>query len=162
MSRPSSSWPMRCSRLGGANFPARSCCRGSYGAIRGAKTAIRIKMLRTAVPKSARRLLKKTRRKSCRRLRVSTPGAATASCWIWASATLVPHPRVEDRVEDIHDEVDQHEEHGPVEDDALDHCVVPTIDGVVGDLAHPRPAEDLLGDQCPAHEEPNLQPDDRH
>src|SRR5215217_6358260 len=98
--------------------------------------AITMKMLMMAVPKTARRLLKKVRRKSSQRLRVSTPGAATASCWICASAISVPHPGVEHRVEDIHEEVDQHEEHGPVEDDALDHGVVALVDGLVGDLAH--------------------------
>src|SRR5215207_2403202 len=120
------------------------------------KTAI------TAAPKIARRLEKNVWRKSCRRLRVSTPGAATASCWIWASATSVPHPGVEDRVEDVYEEVNQHEQRRPVEHDALDHGVVATVDGVVGDLAHPRPGEDGLRDDRPAHEETGLQPYNRH
>src|SRR3712207_9270319 len=78
-----------------------------------------MKMTMTAAPKTARRLEKKVRRKSCRRLRVWTPGAATASCPTDASATLVPHPWVEDRVEDIDEEVHQHEQRRPVEDYAL-------------------------------------------
>src|SRR3712207_2737952 len=104
-------------------------------------------MTMTADPKTARRLEKKVRRKSCRRLRVLTPpGAATASCWICASATLVPHPGVKDRVEDIDEEVHQHEKHRPVEDHALDHGVVPAVYRLVGDLADPRPGEDHLRD----------------
>src|SRR5918994_5724555 len=130
--------------------------------MRGAKTAIRIKTAITAAPKRARRLEKKVRRKSCLRLRVSTPGATTASCWICASAMLVPYPWVEHRIDDVHDEVDQHEEQRPVEDYALDHGVVPAINGVVGDLADPRPGEDALGDDRPTHEETYLQPDHRH
>src|SRR5215217_202932 len=111
MSRPSSSCPKGCAAEGGANFSVSSCCNGSYGAMKGAKTAITMKTAITAAPKIARRLEKNVRRKSCLRLRVSTPGAATASCWIWASAIapLVPHPGIEHRVEDVHEEVHQHE-----------------------------------------------------
>src|SRR5918997_6611031 len=97
--------------------------------------AINMKMLMMTAPKIASRWEKKVRRKSCRRLRVSTPGAATASCWICASAMLVPHPWVDHRVEDVHHEVHQHEEQGAIKDYALDHSVVPAIDGIVGDLA---------------------------
>src|SRR5918997_3390191 len=120
-----------------------------------------MKMPMTTVPKTARRLLKKVRRKSCRRLRVSTPGAATASCWICASATLVPHPGVENRVEDIDQEVHQHEQRCPVEDHTLDHGVVPAVYRLVGDLADPWPGEDRLGNDRPAHQEAYLEPDNR-
>src|SRR3712207_3631173 len=116
----------------------------------------------TAVPNRAKRLLTKTRRKSSQRLRVSTRGAATASCWICASAISVPHPGVEHRVKDVHQEVHEHEEQGAVKDYALDHSVVPAIDGLVGDLANPRPGEDRLGYDRAAHEETHLQSDDRH
>src|SRR3712207_6119490 len=123
--------------------------------------ATNMKRPMTAVPKIARRLEKKVRRKSCQRLRVLTPGAATASCPTDASATLVPHPRVEDRVEDIDEEVHQHEQRGPVEHHALDHGVVPAVYRLVGDLADPRPGEDRLGDDRPAHQEAYLEPDNR-
>src|SRR5215218_3835613 len=121
-----------------------------------------MKRVITAVPKSARRLEKKVFTKSCRRLRVWTPVVTAASCWIWASAMLVPHSWVEYPVEDVYKQVHEHEEQGAVEDYALDHGVVPAVDGLVGDLAHPRPSEDLLGDDRPAHEQADLQPDDRH
>src|ERR687893_2334532 len=126
--------------------------------MRGAKTAIRIKTVITAVPNIARRLEKKTRRKSCRRLRVSTPGATTASCWICASATLVPHPGVENRVEDIDQEVHQHEQRRPEEDHTLDHGVVPAVYRLVGDLADSRPGEDRLRNDRTAHQEAYLEP----
>src|SRR5215208_6557549 len=132
--------------------------------MKGAKTAMNTKMPMTIVPKTARRLEKNVRRKSCLRLRVSTPGAATASCCIWASAiaALVPHPGIEHRVEDVHEEVHQHEQRRPVEHDALDHGVVAAVDGIVGDLAYPGPGEDGLRDDSPAHQEPGLQPYNRH
>src|SRR5688572_22028908 len=91
-------------------------------------------------PNRARRLLTKVRRTSAHRLRVLTfvPGAARSSpptgpppepSGSRASAILVPHPRVEYRVEHVHEQVHQHEERGPVEDHALDHGVVPPVDG---------------------------------
>src|SRR3712207_6761483 len=106
--------------------------------MRGAKTAIRMKMAMITSPKSARRLLKKVFIESSRRLRVRTPVETAASCWICASAILVPHPWVEHRVEDVHQQVHEHEEQGAVEDHALDHGVVAAVDRIVGDLAHPR------------------------
>src|SRR3712207_335805 len=128
--------------------------------MRGAKIASRIKTAITEAPNSARRLEKKVLRKSWRRLRVSTPGATSVSCCIWASAiaSLVPHPGVQDRVEDVHQEVHQHEERRPVEDHALHHRVVALVDGLVGDLAYPRPGEDGLRDHRPAHQKPDLKP----
>src|SRR3712207_2845596 len=121
-----------------------------------------MKMTMAVVPKTARRLEKKVRRKSRRRLRVWTPpGAATASCPTDASATLVPHPWVEDRVEDIDEEVHQHEKRRPVEDYALDHGVVAADYRLVGDLPDPRPGEDRLRDDRPAHQEAYLEPDNR-
>src|SRR3712207_2177893 len=122
---------------------------------------MRMKMLMMAVPKTARRLEKKVRWKSCRRLRDSTPVAVSASCWTCASDTLVPHPRVEDRVEDVDEQVHQHEERSPIEDDALDHGVIPTVDRLVGDLTYPWPGEDRLGNDRPAHQEAYLEPDNR-
>src|SRR5688572_22867366 len=119
------------------------------------KTAI------TAVPNIARRLEKKVCTKSCRRLRVLTPVETAASCWICASAMLIPHSWVEYPVEDVYKQVHEHEEQGAVEDYALDHGVVPAVDGLVGDLAHPRPGEDRLGDERPAHQEADLEPDHR-
>src|SRR5215210_6982194 len=96
----------------------------------------------TAVPKTASRLEKKALRKSSLRLRVLTSEAAAVSCWTCASATSVPHPGVQNRVEYVHDQVDQHEEQGPVEDHALYRSVVPAAHGLVGVQADPRPRED--------------------
>src|ERR687893_1357558 len=122
---------------------------------------MRMKMLKMAVPKTARRLEKKVRWKSCRRLRDSTPDAVSSSCWICASATLVPHPGVEDRIEDVDEQVHKHEQRRPVEDDALDHGVIPTVHRLVGDLTDPRPREDRLGNDRPAHQEAYLETNHR-
>src|SRR5919202_607865 len=84
-----------------------------------------------AIATAASRLEKKALRKSSLRLRVSTSREATASCCTCASATSVPHPRVQDRVEYVHEQVDQHEEQCPVEDHALYRSVVAAAHGLV-------------------------------
>src|SRR5215203_2531598 len=116
----------------------------------------------TAVPKIASRLEKKALRKSSLRLRVLTSREATASCCTCASATSVPHPGVEYRVEYVHEQVDQHEEQGPIEDHALYRSVVPATHGLVGVQADPRPREYSLRDDRPAHEQTHLQADHRY
>src|SRR5918993_4867995 len=119
---------------------------------------MRTKTPSTAVPKIASRLEKKALRKFCLRLLVLTPEEATVSCWICASATLEPHPRIEDSVEYVHNQVDEHEEQGSVEDHALDRSIVPGAYGLVGVKADPRPREDGLRDDGTPHEQSHLQP----
>src|SRR5918998_1270828 len=162
MSRPSSSCPNGGARLGPSKFSGGFCLRGPYGARYGANMAIRIKTPSTAVPKTARRLEKKALRKSCLRLRVLTSEEAAASCWICASATSQPHSGIEDSIEDVHEQVDQHEEQGSVEDDTLDRSVVPGAYGLVGVKADPRPREDGLRDDGTPHEQSHLQPYNRN
>src|SRR5215216_3390970 len=116
----------------------------------------------TAVPKTASRLEKKTLRKSSLRLRVLTSREATASCCTCASATSVPHPRVKYRVEYVHEQVDQHEEQGPIEDHALYRSVVPAAHGLVGVQADPGPREDRLRNDRPCHDQSHLQPYHRY
>src|ERR671912_3057645 len=103
----------------------------------GAKTAMRMKIAIATVPKIAIRLEKKALTKSSLRLRVLTLGAAPASCCICASAISVPHPGVQYRVEHVNDQVDQHEEQSPVEDDALYRSVVPANYRIVGVQSYP-------------------------
>src|SRR5215213_6039488 len=115
-----------------------------------------------AVPKIASLLEKKALRKSSLRLRIVTAREPTASCCTCASATSVPHPWVEDRVEYVHDQVDQHEEQGPVEDYALYRSVVPAAHGLVSVQADPGPREDRLRNDRPSHEQSHLQPYHRY
>src|SRR5215217_3442265 len=120
------------------------------------------KIAMTTVPKIARRLEKKALTKSSLRLRVLTPGAAWVSCCICASAISVPHPGVQYRVEHIHEQVDKHEEQGPVEDDALDRSVVPGGYRIVGVQSYPGPGEDRLRYDRTPHEQSHLQSDHRY
>src|SRR5918998_367501 len=123
---------------------------------------MRTKTLMMAVPKIASLLEKKALRKSCLRLLVLTSGEATASCWIRASAISEPHSGVEDSIEYVHNQVDEHEEQGSVEDDTLDRSIVPGAYGLVGVQADPRPREDRLRDDRTSHEQSHLQPYNRY
>src|SRR5215216_2412987 len=116
----------------------------------------------TAVPKTASLLEKKALRKSSLRLRVLTSREATASCCTCASATSVPHPGVENGVEHVHEQVDQHEEQGPVEDHTLYRSVVPAGYRSVGVQADSGPREDRLRNYRPSQEQSYLQPYDRY
>src|SRR5215218_934257 len=124
--------------------------------------AIRTKTAMTAVPKTANRLEKKALRKSSLRLRALTSEAAAVSCWTCASATSVPHPGIEDRVEYVHEQVDQHEDQGSVEDHTLYRSVVSAAHGLVGVQTDPGPREDRLGNDRPSHEQSHLQPYHRY
>src|SRR5215212_682828 len=123
---------------------------------------MRINRAITEVPRTASRLEKKALRKSSLRLRALTSEATAVSCWTCASATSVPHPGVEDRVEYVHEQVDEHEEQGPVEDHALYRSVIPAGYRSVGVQADPGPREDRLCNDRPAHEQSHLQPDHRY
>src|SRR5215207_10279436 len=162
MSRPSSSCPNGCARLGPSNFWGRSVSSGLKGATSGAKTAITTNTAMTTVPKIASLLEKKARRKSSLRLRVLTSRMAAASCCTCASATSVPHPGIEDRIEYVHEQVDQHEDQGSVEDHTLYRSVVSAAHGLVGVQTDPGPREDRLGNDRSSHEQSHLQPYHRY
>src|SRR5215211_8981178 len=125
----------------------------------GAKTAMMTKIAKTTVPEIARRLEKKALTKSSLRLRVLTSEAAWVSCCICASAISVPHPGIQYRVEHVHEQVDQHEEQGSIEHDALYRGVIPAAHGIVDIQAYPRPREDNLRDDRTPHEQTRLQSD---
>src|SRR4029079_3420367 len=68
-------------------------------------------------------------------------------------------PRVEHGREDVDEQVGEDDEQGREEDRAHDQRHVGRPDRVHGELAHTRPAEDLLDDDDAAEEEPEVQPD---
>src|SRR5919198_113845 len=69
----------------------------------------------------------------------------------------VPHPRIEHRVEDVHNEVEHHHEEGGEQDHALDHGQVVVDDRLHGGGAHPRQAEYPLGDDRAAEQDADVQ-----
>src|SRR5207247_1405926 len=61
-----------------------------------------------------------------------------------SSAKLVPHARVEERIDDVHAQVEQDDEEGSDEDRALHGGQVALLDGVEGQAADAGDVEDGL------------------
>src|SRR5687768_5055404 len=74
----------------------------------------------------------------------------------------IPDPRVEVAVEDVGEEVREDDERARDREDALQHRVVGPRRGIPEEAPHPRPAEDLLGDERADEELREVERDDRH
>src|SRR3954469_4624672 len=73
-----------------------------------------------------------------------------------------PDPRIEDRVEDVGDQVEQHDDGGADDQPAQHDVDVVVVDPVVQQVApHPVPDEDRLGDDSGPEEGADPQRDDR-
>src|SRR3984893_10006806 len=138
-SRPNSSVPSGCPAVRmGARRRAVSMTSGSRGAIHGASTASTAMTATSPRPKRAALLLRNMRTRS-----------------------VIADARIEDRVEKIDHEVDEHEGRGDEEHAALDERVVAGLDGAHHHGAEPRPREDRLRQDGPAQEKAHLQPQHR-
>src|SRR2546422_2615033 len=73
-----------------------------------------------------------------------------------------PNPRVEVGVEDVNDQIDEHEGGREEEDRRLHHRIVAVVDGLDRQSADARPGEDRLGDDRAAEQRAQLDPDDGH
>src|SRR5215475_15983507 len=118
-SRPTLSVPRRCARLGGASVWPRSCLRGSYGEIAGAKIATTSAASRTATPNGASRA--PAARRSARH-RGEGRGAAAGPRARAPSAR--PDPGVDPAIQEIHREVRQDEAHRDQQHHALDERII--------------------------------------
>src|SRR5436190_14261179 len=90
---------------------------------------------------------------------------SSVSKWTLRSVTSsraksVPHARVEEGVDDVHDQVQQDDEERAHEHRALDGVEVALLDGVVGQAADAGDVEDRLGEDRPAEEDAEIQPED--
>src|SRR5262249_51867584 len=106
---------------------------GSYGATTSARTASRTTRRMRLVP--------------ARTSRFRTSGR---------SASAIADPWVHVGVDQVHDEVRQHEEEAHEEDRPLDDGVVALKDGPEDEPSHPRKGEDLLGHDDTAEEVADL------
>src|SRR5262245_45970420 len=136
-----------------------------YGASSGAKMAMNTRNPRMPRPTRAERLRKVSRMASRHRPRSRRPGAASTT-WVSlsgiSSMAMSAHPDlgVEDAVEDVGQQVDDHEGHGHHQREPLDDEVVPPGDGVEQRLAHAGDVEDRLGEDRPAQQRAQRQADD--
>src|SRR5919108_5846419 len=102
--------------------------------------------------------------RSASRPGLRTGSAASAGGSVWVAVTAMsgePDPRVDHRVEEVDQQVDEDEGRGHDQHAAADERVVARVDRLDGEAAEPRPGEDRFGEDRPAEEEAELQPDDR-
>src|SRR5206468_12128785 len=79
--------------------------------------------------------------------RRSAWGCAMTSTWFAISSpSRVPDPRIEHRVEEVHDQVQRDDDRDDQKVDPLDHRVVALEDGVEEKASHAGQAEDGLDD----------------
>src|SRR3989441_2702508 len=93
------------------------------------------------------------------------PGSDVARAGGSAVGTAVSSqsdPRVEVGVEQVHDQVDEHERGREEKDRRLHHRVVAVVDRLNRQAADARPGEDRLGDDRAAEQRAKLDPDDGH
>src|SRR3954447_200947 len=73
---------------------------------------------------------------------------------------LVPHARVEERVDDVDYQVEEDDEEGAHQDRPLHGRQVALLDGVEGEAPDAGDVEDGLGEDSPAEEDPEVEPED--
>src|SRR5712692_8049498 len=138
-SRPNSSVPRGWPAVRtGARRRAVSMTSGSRGAIHGASTASTAMTATSPRPKRAELLLRNMR-----------------------TTSVIADARIEDGIEEIDDEVDEHEARGDEEHAALDEGIVARLDRAHHHGAEPRPGEDRLCQDGSAQEKAHLKPQHR-
>src|SRR5580765_2271279 len=138
-SRPNSSVPSGCPAVRmGARRRAVSMASGSRGASQGASTASAAITATRPRPKRAALLRRKTR-----------------------TTSVIADARIEDRVEEVHGEVDDHEGRRDEQYPALHQRIVARLDGAHHHGPEPGPGEDRLRQDGAAQEEAHLHPQHR-
>src|SRR5919199_1508621 len=92
-------------------------------------------------------------------LRSLTSSRATQHLARGGEPLPVGHPRVEERVDDVHDQVGYDDEERAEQDGALDHRKVGVLDAVVGEAPDARDVEDGLDQDRAAQEDADVEPE---
>src|SRR5262245_16284596 len=148
-SRPTLSVPSRCARLGFARAWPRSCLSGSWGDSTGARSAAAIANTITAAPKGASRA-RAARFSTTHRLAVPRDDAAGPASA--GARSAIPDSRIDEAIEQVHDEVRGDEAHRDQQHHALDQRIVARKHGVHHEPPNAGQGEDVLGDDGAADE----------
>ena len=176
MSRPRSSVPSQCAAEGPALIMLRFC---RFGRVRGdergedgrhddeqqeGQAADGERLVAEAVPEARAAAVSASLRPRhvVRQRAAGRPGPTNGSWLKWGEgqAHAEADLGVEVAVDDVDDQVDEHERGGGDEHDALDHREVLLGDGLEDVLADAGQREDLLDDQRAAQQVAELDPDD--
>src|SRR6266545_1963595 len=150
MSRPSSSVPSMWATPGGSSLPSRLTRYGSSGASQGANSALSTSRPMTMRPATAERLRRSWRHARCAFLVAGRASSAIADAW------------VDRAVQQIDGEVDQRDDHGREQHDALHERIVALVDRLDEQPADAWPGEDGLGDDRAAEQRADLEANHRH
>src|SRR5919204_4096206 len=170
MSRPNWSVPNRWAAEGLCNCTMNDCASGSYGAnsppaaARASKMAIMPRPMRAErLRRTARQRTQRRRSPPARSASATASGASTSSSVGAAGGTgcmgSVFDTWVEQGVEDVHAQVDDHEQERRDDDHALHHGIVAVEDAGHGKLADPWQGKDRLGQYGAGEEQAQLQSD---
>src|SRR6266404_931805 len=91
----------------------------------------------------------------------ATAGISASAGWSSARsfmASAIADGRIDDRVEHVDDQIDQHEFEREQQDESLNNRIVAHVDRVDEKPAHSRPIEDDFDDDRAAEQETELQP----
>ena len=144
---------------------SRFCSRGSYGASSGAKIATRTNDARRARSRRSRPgcgAAAATRRARARRRRARA--ASSRGFELGDRHQREPDPRVDERVRDVDEQVDEHEDDRDEEDPALEHRVVAVEDRLDEPQPMPGHAKTVSVSTAPESSRPVCRPmivDDR-
>src|SRR5215475_4075482 len=138
-SRPSWSVPKRCWAEGGASRSMGAMAFGLWVATSGASSATASSRATAIRPKApARVAVTWPMRRAAAFMRSSCPPGR--------GAQPRADPRIDPGIGEIDQQIGGDEEHDDDEHSALDHRIVPGLDGAVDQRAQPRPVEDHLGE----------------
>src|SRR5262245_30913601 len=141
MSRPNSSVPRMCVALGGLSREAGDSRVGLYEVSTPARSAAAMKTSRMNAPTTTARL---PRRRRSQRGRVDVAAAGTAGTRRSTAASVIADAWVDDRVEQVHAQVDEDVGGGGDEDDPLHHGIVAPENGRDDESPQPWDVEDDL------------------
>src|SRR5215813_4169312 len=146
-SRPISSVPKKCVRLGAESRISGWVSRGSYGARTSAKIAVKTIITRSAAEKAPSGLRRIVCQSARSRLTLECPGSSSVPTWtgiVAIRASLVPDPRVEPRVGEIDEQVQRDQRRRHQHHVGLHDWIVAVQDRLDGEAPHTRKREDLL------------------
>src|SRR5262245_13004153 len=127
-SRPMSSVPKKCARLGAESRISGWVSSGSYGARTSAKIAVKTIITRSAAEKAPSGLRRIVCQSDRSRLTLECPGSSSVPTWTGivaiSAASLVPDPRVEPRVGQIDQEIQRDQRRRHDHDIRLHHRIV--------------------------------------
>src|SRR6185503_11737745 len=153
-SRPNASVPSQCLAPGGDNMAPKSTVTGSYGASHGANAATSSMITTMPAPMApSGRRRQNVRSVDTHREPGSAVGASDAMSIAGLMAIdLVPDPRVEPGVHQVHQEVDDDEDGRHEEHQSLGERVVSVGHRLDEEEAEAVQVEHLLGHHEPAHQ----------